>query len=95
MELDYEVENELLKFIEKKFGINALESSTAIYSRMAAGTKKYFIHDEYDRQVPIERLFEMVEHNPDATIHRTYSLGHTRILRDTSTHQKIIDFINE
>ena len=93
MDLSYEVEIELFKLIEKNFHLKVENSSTGHYSSMATNTQKLFIHDEYDRQVPIERLDELIELNPDAQIHRTYTLGHSRILKDNYTIEKIIDFI--
>lgn len=94
MDLSFEVEMELLKFVRKQFDLNIEQASTAEYSKIASSTKKLYIHDEYDREVPIERLSEMLDLNPDAQVHRTYALGHSRILKDSQTIEKIVDFIN-
>ena len=94
MDLGYQTELELLKLIERKFQLKTDQASTAQYSQMAVQTKKLFVHDEYDRQVPIERLDELLELNPDSEVLKTYSLGHNRILRDSSTIEKIVDFIH-
>lgn len=94
MELGYQTELELLKYIEKRFKLRTDQASTAQYAQMAAKTQKLFVHDEYDRQVPIERLDELLEFNPTAKTLKTYSLGHNRILRDSSTIKKIVDFLN-
>jgi esterase/lipase len=92
-ELSNEVELELIKLIENRFNFKVNSSSTAAYSLMATNTQKLFIHDEYDKQVTIDGLDEMSSLNPVAQVHRTYTLGHSRILKDNYTINKIIDFI--
>jgi pimeloyl-ACP methyl ester carboxylesterase len=52
------------------------------------------IHDEDDRDVPIEEGERLVRHWPGATLARTSGLGHRRILRDASVVRQVAEFID-
>lgn len=51
------------------------------------------VHDADDRDVPVGHAVDLARAWPDATLHLTRGLGHTRVLRDPSVVARVVDFI--
>lgn len=51
------------------------------------------IHDELDREVPIEKGRMLARSWPGAELHETRGLGHTRILKEPAIVRRIVDFV--
>lgn len=51
------------------------------------------VHDQHDKEVPVERMYEIKNDCPRAELLETQHLGHRRILKDAATVQRIIQFI--
>lgn len=51
------------------------------------------VHDEHDKDVPIEHAETLIKLYPDAQLYRTSGLGHTRILKDESVIKDCLKFI--
>lgn len=54
-----------------------------------------FIHDMDDRETRASGGMALARTWPDARFHATHGLGHRRILRDRTTIQAAIDFLND
>lgn len=80
--------------VEARFGI-AIEDVYA--PRLAASLQAplLIVHDEGDREVPIERGRRLAAAWPGARLETTRGLGHTRILRDPGVVARIADFASD
>jgi pimeloyl-ACP methyl ester carboxylesterase len=83
---------ELEARLGRRFGV-ALTDVHA--SRVGPGMKAplLVIHDEDDREVPIEAGELVASSWPGAELVRTLGLGHRRILRDPAVVAKAVDFL--
>ncbi|MCM2317042.1 MAG: alpha/beta hydrolase [Thermoanaerobaculia bacterium] len=51
------------------------------------------LHDEADREIPFAQGAKVARVWPDATLHATRGLGHTRILRDPGVVRAAVEFV--
>ena len=51
------------------------------------------VHDELDKDVPIEHAETLIKLYPEAQLYRTSGLGHTRILKDESVIKDCLRFV--
>jgi len=56
---------------------------------------RLFVHDKDDRQIPFFRTQEMLAGDAKAELYATQGLDHFKILKDTKTIYKIIDFLKQ
>lgn len=76
----------------RRFGVDFSEVHAA---RVGPAMKAplLVIHDEDDREIPIEAGEVVARHWPDAELVRTRGLGHRRILRDPGVIARVVDFV--
>jgi pimeloyl-ACP methyl ester carboxylesterase len=53
-----------------------------------------FVHDADDTEIPFEHTLRLSARMPDATLIKTWSLGHFKLLRDQSVVRAIVDFVH-
>ncbi len=81
-------------YFRKKFGKDFGSFSARALAEDIKDLPILLIHDEEDREVPIQHPLAFQEVKPDAKLIRTRGLGHTRILKDESVVNETINFIN-
>ncbi len=57
------------------------------------GVRFLVVHDREDKDVPVADAESIARHWTDTTLHITSGLGHTRILADNATVQRIVTFL--
>lgn len=57
------------------------------------GVRFLVVHDRDDKEVPVSEAEAIARHWADSTLHLTRGLGHTRLLADPETVQRIVTFI--
>jgi len=79
----------------KKFGKDFDSFSARALAEDIKDLPILLIHDEEDREVPIQHPLLFQEVKPEAKLIRTKGLGHTRILKDAKVIDETISFINK
>ena len=79
--------------LEARFGKDIYSSISAENNVRELSIPALIIHDEDDRDVPLEQGRRLLEAWPGARLETTRGLGHRRILRDADTIQKAVDYI--
>jgi pimeloyl-ACP methyl ester carboxylesterase len=87
-----DLERSMRNRIEGKFGVE-LESLYAPALAREMDAPLLVIHDEKDKEVPLDRGRLLAECWPAAELEITSGLGHMRILRDEKVIQRIVDFV--
>lgn len=87
-----DLERSMRQRIEDRFGV-ALEDLYAPSLAREMDAPLLVVHDENDKEVPLERARLLAEAWPDAELAVTSGLGHNRILRDEAVIQRIVRFI--
>jgi pimeloyl-ACP methyl ester carboxylesterase len=93
MTLGAEAEAELRRRIEARFGVPLADMHAPTLAR-DLHAPLLIVHDEADREVPLERGLELADAWPGARLEATRGLGHTRILRDILVLGRIVDFLD-
>lgn len=57
------------------------------------GVRFLLVHDRDDKEVPVMESEVIARHWTDSTLHLTRGLGHTRLLADPDTIQRIVSFV--
>ena len=57
------------------------------------GVRFLVVHDRDDKDVPVSDAEAVARHWTDTTLHLTSGLGHTRVLADNPTIQRIVSFL--
>jgi pimeloyl-ACP methyl ester carboxylesterase len=57
-------------------------------------TPLLIVHDQQDREIPIDEARSLRAAWPGAELHETSHLGHVRILRDPGVSQRIVQFLS-
>jgi hypothetical protein len=82
------------KFIVKKSGKTFDEFTSLHFVRhLKDEIDLLLIHDQDDEEVEIKHPLELIKAYPEAKLHRTTGLGHTRILKDEGVIAKCVTFI--
>lgn len=81
------------KYMVKKYNRSFDEFSGQYFITNVKDLDLLLIHDENDKDVPIEHAERILELYPKARLIRTQGLGHTRILKDETVIQETIDFL--
>ena len=84
-----------LKEIQKRYGIAFEYMSASEIIKRVQPKNLLLVHDENDRDVPIEHARLMKELFPEAHTIFTEGLGHTRILRNDDVIKRIIETSNQ
>ena len=79
-----------LKEIHKRHGVHFKEISASELITHVEINKLFLVHDQNDRDVPIEHAQLMKERFPEAQTLYTQGLGHTRILRNDDVIKQVI-----
>ncbi len=79
----------------KKFGKDFDSFSARALAEDIKNLPILLIHDEEDREVPIQHPLAFQKVKPEAKLITTKGLGHTRILKDEKVVDETISFINE
>ena len=80
-------------YMVKKYGHSFDEFSGEHFIRQINDLDLLLIHDEKDKEVPMIHANRVKELYPNAILHRTSGLGHTRILKDEVVIQTCLKFI--
>lgn len=88
-----DLERSLRSRIETRFGV-ALEELYAPSLAREMDAPLLVIHDENDKEVPLERGRLLANAWPEAELAVTSGLGHMRILRDEAVINRIVRFIS-
>ena len=83
------------KHFYKKFGKDFESFSAIVLAEDIKDLSILLIHDEEDREVPIQHPLLFQEVKPEAKLIRTRGLGHTRILKNEMVIDETISFINK
>jgi pimeloyl-ACP methyl ester carboxylesterase len=83
-----------LKEVHKRYGITFEYMSASEIIKRVQPKNLLLVHDENDRDVPIEHAKLMKERFPKAQTIFTEGLGHTRILRNDDVIKQIIEISN-
>lgn len=83
------------QYVFKKTGKTFNEySALEFIKHVPANLSLLLVHDADDKEVSIAHPMELVKLFPQATLHRTTGLGHTRILKDNQVIQSTVTFID-
>ncbi|MCZ6701816.1 MAG: alpha/beta hydrolase [Ignavibacteria bacterium] len=82
------------KYFLNKFGKDFDSFSARVLAEDINDLPILLIHDEEDREVPIQHPLLFQEVKPEAKLIRTTGLGHTRILKNERVIDETISFIN-
>jgi pimeloyl-ACP methyl ester carboxylesterase len=88
------VTEQMIQTVEKQFGMN-LESYSASMSLEYLEMPLLIVHDKHDKETPFAYSKDLHEIASNSELLLTSGLGHHRILRDSKTVQRIIQFINQ
>jgi pimeloyl-ACP methyl ester carboxylesterase len=86
------VTERMIQTVEKKFGMN-LETYSSSMSLNQIEMPLLIVHDKYDKETPFRYSKDLHEIANNSELILTSGLGHHRILRDSKTVQKIVQFI--
>ena len=86
------VTEQMIQTVEKKFGMN-LESYSSSMSLEHLKMPLLIVHDKDDKETPFIYSKDLHEIANNSELILTSGLGHHRILRDSKTVQKIVQFI--
>ena len=84
----------MIQTVEKKFDIN-LESYSSSMSLEHLEVPLFIVHDKDDKETPFIYSKDLHEVANNSELLLTTGLGHHRILRDSKTVQRIVQFINQ
>jgi len=70
-------------------------TSSSFVKRLPQPVDLLLVHDEDDREVPLSHAEHLKEIYPQAQLHRTNGLGHTRILRDNDVIKACVTFLQD
>ena len=87
------VTEQMIQTVEKQFGMN-LESYSASMSLEHLEMPLLIVHDKHDKETPFAYSKDLHEIASNSELLLTSGLGHHRILRDSKTVQRIVQFIN-
>ncbi len=85
--------NYLINKVEKIIG-QTIESTSLISNDLSLITKVIVIHDTDDKEVPYDRFQKLQKAWSGGAFITTSGLGHHRIIKSSSTAQKLINFIS-
>ena len=88
------VTEQMIQAVEKKFGMN-LESYSSSMSLEHLEMPLLIVHDKDDKETPFIYSKDLHEIANNSELLLTSGLGHHRILRDSKTVQRIVQFINQ
>ena len=88
------VTEQMIQAVEKKFGMN-LESYSSSMSLEHLEMPLLIVHDKDDKETPFVYSKDLHEIANNSELLLTSGLGHHRILRDSKTVQRIVQFINQ
>tara|TARA_B100000900_G_scaffold410078_1_gene427170 strand:+ start:138 stop:1004 length:867 start_codon:yes stop_codon:yes gene_type:complete len=88
------VTERMIQTVEKKFGMN-LESYSSSMSLEYLEMPLLIVHDKDDKETPFIYSKDLHEITNNSELLLTTGLGHHRILRDSKTVQRIVQFINQ
>ena len=88
------VTDRMMQTVEKQFGMN-LESYSSSTSLEHLKMPLLIVHDKDDKETPFIYSKDLHEIANNSELLLTTGLGHHRILRDSKTVQRIIQFINK
>jgi len=80
-----------LKQVSKRYGITFKDMSASEIIKRIKSVNLLLVHDEKDQDVPIAHAKLLKQLNPDALTIFTEGLGHTRILRNDTVINQIIE----
>jgi pimeloyl-ACP methyl ester carboxylesterase len=83
------------RLIEARFGTDVWSEVSMVNNVQAQTTPAMIIHDENDRDVPWQEGYAVSQAWPGCRFLKTSQLGHHRILKDKTTIQTVIAFIDE
>jgi pimeloyl-ACP methyl ester carboxylesterase len=86
------VTERMIQTVEKKFGMN-LETYSSSMSLNQIEMPLLIVHDKDDKETPFRYSKDLHEIANNSELILTSGLGHYRILRDSKTVQKIVQFI--
>lgn len=85
----------VVKMFQETLGYTIGELYVGKIGNQLRSTKALVIHDENDREVPLERALQIKAQWPRVELFVTRRLGHRRVLRDPAVLQKITSFIDQ
>ena len=88
------VTEQMIQAVEKQFGMN-LENYSASMSLEHLEIPLLIVHDKHDKETPFAYSKKLHEIASNSELLLTSGLGHHRILRDSKTVQRIVQFINQ
>ena len=88
------VTERMIQTVEKEFGMN-LESYSSSMSLEHLKMPLLIVHDKDDKETPFNYSKDLHEIANNSELLLTTGLGHHRILRDSKTVQRIVQFINQ
>ena len=88
------VTEQMIQTVEKQFGMN-LESYSSSMSLEDLKMPLLIVHDKDDKETPFIYSKDLHEIANNSELLLTTGLGHHRILRDSKTVQRIVQFINQ
>ena len=88
------VTDRMMQTVEKQFGMN-LESYSSSMSLKHLDMPLLIVHDKDDKETHFAYSIDLHEIANNSELLLTTGLGHHRILRDSKTVQRIIQFINK
>jgi pimeloyl-ACP methyl ester carboxylesterase len=80
---------------EKVFGRDIWQRLSADLNAADLAVPAMVIHDEHDKEVPLQQGELLAEAWPGAQLVRTRGLGHRRILRDPGVIQRVVEFMGQ
>ena len=82
------------KYMLKKYGRSFDDMSARHFiQQLKTPLNLMLVHDEHDKDVPIEHPEELIRLYPQARLYKTSGLGHTRILKDDTVIMDCLKFI--
>ena len=94
IQFSYKVTERMIQTVEKQFGMN-LESYSSSMSLEHLKMPLLIVHDKDDKETHFAYSKDLHEIANNSELLLTTGLGHHRILRDSKTVQRIIQFINQ
>ena len=79
---------------QQKLGVELASLDAGFYARNLR-SKALVIHDQHDKEVPVQAGFTIAENWPDAKFVATTQLGHRRIIREPAIIEQAIQFIGQ
>lgn len=88
------IAKKLKKYYDKMFDMNIDETSSSIQAKHIK-IPTLVVHDSQDGDVAVSCAYNIRQSLQNGSLLITKGLGHTKILRDTNTANKIVDFIKK